>query len=354
MDYEGSSRQCPAGTAPYIVKSGDTLRKIAENQKTTIASIISANPDIDPDNLAIGQSICIPQPAPPQTPTCPAGTSPYIIKAGDTLAKIAQQSNTTVAAILAANPGIVPERLSIGQSVCVPQPGQPSPPQAPTCPIGSSPYEIKRGDTLAGIAIRFNTTVEAILSTNPGIVPERLYVGQVICVAQEKTEQLICPNLNSYVIRKGDTLAAIARAFGVTLQALMDANPGINPQSLYLDQVICIPISPNPLSITVSINGKTLTLYRNGRMFKAYPVATGKPTTPTPIGTFTIKNKQVNPGGPYGTRWMGLSKPHYGIHGTNVPSSIGSSASNGCVRMFNKDVDDLFNYVGVGTVVRIF
>jgi lipoprotein-anchoring transpeptidase ErfK/SrfK len=51
---------------------------------------------------------------------------------------------------------------------------------------------------------------------------------------------------------------------------------------------------------------------------------------------------------------MGLSKPHYGIHGTNNPASIGTAASNGCVRMFNNDVNDLFNYVGVGVVVRIF
>ncbi|HYF81796.1 MAG TPA: L,D-transpeptidase [Clostridia bacterium] len=51
---------------------------------------------------------------------------------------------------------------------------------------------------------------------------------------------------------------------------------------------------------------------------------------------------------------MGLTAPSYGIHGTNNPASIGTAASNGCVRMFNKDVEDLFNNVGVGTVVRIF
>ncbi|MDD3704584.1 MAG: L,D-transpeptidase [Clostridiaceae bacterium] len=106
--------------------------------------------------------------------------------------------------------------------------------------------------------------------------------------------------------------------------------------------------------MTISIRAKLLTLYRTGIMFKAYPIATGKLTTPTPTGIFTIVNKQVNPGGPFGTRWMGLSKPHYGIHGTNNPPSIGTSASNGCVRMFNRDVEDLFSYVGVGTAVRIF
>lgn len=282
---------------------------------------------------------------------CPTGFSPYTIKKGDTLARIASQLSTTVTALLAANPGLIPERMSIGQVICVPQPAAP---QAPACPIGSSPYEIKRGDTLAGIAVRFNTTVETIMTANPGVIPERLYVGQVICVSQEKTQQLVCPNLNAYVIRKGDTFAGIANAFNVPLKSLMDANPGVSPNSLYLDQVICVPVSPTPLGITVSIKAKTLTVYKDGRMLKAYPVATGKPSTPSPIGTFTIKNKQVNPGGPYGTRWMGLSEPHYGIHGTNRPDSIGNAASNGCVRMHNTDVEDLFDHVGVGVTVRIF
>jgi L,D-transpeptidase ErfK/SrfK len=285
---------------------------------------------------------------------CPTGTVPYLVQRGDTLRIIARKYNTTLAAIISANPSINPNRLYVGQSICVPQQPVPQPVPAPACPIGTSPYAIKSGDTLAGIARKFSTTVEAILSTNLGIAPERLYVGQVICIAQEKTEQLICPNLNSYVVRKGDTFSSIAKAFNVSLQSLLNANPGVTPNSLYLDQVICVPIAPIPLSITVSITAKTLTLYKYGRLYKAYPVATGKPTTPTPIGTFTIKNKQVNPGGPYGPRWMGLSAPHYGIHGTNNEASIGSAASNGCVRMFNKDVEDLFDYVGVGTVVRIF
>lgn len=284
---------------------------------------------------------------------CPSGTIPYTIKAGDTLNKLAGTLNTTVSAILSANPGITPENLGIGQIICIPGVQQPEP-GAPACPIGTSPYIIKSGDIIAAIARRFNTSVEAILMANPGVVPEALRIGQVICVAQEKAEQLVCPNLNSYVIRRGDTLAVIARAFNVSLQALLSVNPGIVPEALVVDQVICIPIAPTPLSITVSLRNKILSVYRSGRFFKAYPIASGKPTTPTPTGTFTIVNKQVNPGGPFGTRWMGLSKPHYGIHGTNNPASIGTAASNGCVRMFNNDVNDLFNYVGVGVVVRIF
>jgi L,D-transpeptidase ErfK/SrfK len=282
---------------------------------------------------------------------CPTGTSPYKIARGDTIAKIAGRFDTTVPIILAANPGIVPERLYIGQTICIPEPSHA---HAPTCPIGTAPYEIKSGDTLATIANRFNTTIESILSVNPSIIPAKLIIGQVICIAQEKTEQAVCPRLNSYVIRKGESFGLIAKAFTVSLQSLLNANPGVAPEKLYVGQVICLPIAPTPLSINISIIAKTLTLYRNGRFFKAYPVATGKPTTPTPIGTFTIINKQVNPGGPFGSRWMGLSKPHYGIHGTNNPPSIGTAASNGCVRMHANDVEDLFNYTSVGTVVSIF
>lgn len=107
--------------------------------------------------------------------------------------------------------------------------------------------------------------------------------------------------------------------------------------------------------ITVNRAAHTLTLFKDGRLFRTYPVAIGKMLTPTPKGTYRIINKALNPGGPYGTRWMGLSIPGggYGIHGTNNPKSIGKNVSHGCIRMYNKDVMELFKYVGVGTPVRI-
>ena len=280
---------------------------------------------------------------------CPMGTSSYAVQNGDTLYKIAIKFNTTVDAIVSSNPYINTESLIVGQVVCIPQ----TQPQASTCPIGTSPYMIKIGDTLATIANRFNTSIESILSVNPSIVPENLSIGQIICIAQEKTEQAVCPMLNSYVIRKGETFGSIATALNVPLQSLLNLNPGVDPNNLNIGQVICVPISSILFSITINTMAKILTLYRNGRFFKAYPIATGKPTTPTPMGTFTIVNKQINPGGPFGSRWMGLSKPHYGIHGTNNPPSIGTSASNGCIRMYANDVEDLFNYASVGTLVRI-
>lgn len=106
-------------------------------------------------------------------------------------------------------------------------------------------------------------------------------------------------------------------------------------------------------SIAIDRNSRVLTLFKDGKYYKSYPVAVGRPSLPTPAGTFKIINKQVNPGGPYGARWMGLSKKGIGIHGTDTPSSIGTYASHGCIRMYNKDVIELFNLVPVGTIVRI-
>lgn len=343
MIHINFNRQCPLGTAAYTIRVGDTLYLIAQRFNTTVQAILVANPEITPERLYIGQVICVPQ----AQPTCPTGSTAYGIQSGDTLAVIARRFNTTVPALLAANPGIVPERLYIGQVICVPQP-------VSKCPIGTSPYEIRGGDTIANIAARFNITVSDILNSNAGIVPERLYIGQVICIPQPKANEPACPTMNYYVIQKGDTLTTIAGIFNVTVQQLVNANFSINPYALNVGQVLCIPISPSPARITISLSAKILSLYREGKFVKSYPIAIGKPSTPTPRGTYIIVNKQINPGGPFGTRWMGLSRPHYGIHGNNNPASIGTAASNGCIRMYNEDVNELFNQVAVGTVVNIY
>ena len=118
--------------------------------------------------------------------------------------------------------------------------------------------------------------------------------------------------------------------------------------------------------ILVSIPDRKLALLEDGQVIKVFPVAVGKDSTPSPEGTFTIKSRLTNPTyyhkgnvvapgpqNPLGTRWMGLSESGYGIHGTNVPSSIGKAASHGCIRMAKKDLEELFPLVKVGDTVEI-
>ncbi|MDW7673311.1 MAG: L,D-transpeptidase family protein [Bacillota bacterium] len=113
-----------------------------------------------------------------------------------------------------------------------------------------------------------------------------------------------------------------------------------------------MPQSLTEPKIEIFLKSKRLRLLSGNQLIKEYPVAIGKPNTPTPVGNFEIRAKVMYPGGVYGTRWMEF-KPEYGIHGTNNPASIGTMASLGCVRMHNHDVDELFGKVRMGTPVII-
>lgn len=105
--------------------------------------------------------------------------------------------------------------------------------------------------------------------------------------------------------------------------------------------------------IIIDLSERQLYLLEDNAVIRAYPVGVGRMVTQTPAGEYTIINKQAHPGGPFGAFWMGLSKPHYGIHGTNDPSSIGYYVSHGCIRMYNQDVLDLQSQVPIGTSVTI-
>ena len=118
--------------------------------------------------------------------------------------------------------------------------------------------------------------------------------------------------------------------------------------------------------IVVSLEDRKLALVEDGQVKKVYTVAVGKPTTPSPTGTFTIARRVKNPtyshngktvlpgpGNPVGTRWMGLSVKGYGIHGTNEPRSIGKAASHGCIRMAQKDLEEIYELVSAGDTVEL-
>lgn len=160
-----------------------------------------------------------------------------------------------------------------------------------------------------------------------------------------------------HTVKPGETLGQISKDYRTSLLSIIYANPGINPDIIYPGQSIVIPGFPLPESIPykidVSVNNRSLKLLKNNVLQKQYPIAVGKILSGTPVGNFIIINKAPNPGGPFGTMWMSLSKQHYGIHGTNNPSSIGKSVSKGCIRMFNKDVEELSRIIPIGTSVSI-
>lgn len=149
------------------------------------------------------------------------------------------------------------------------------------------------------------------------------------------------------------SLVVVALFLITSLAAVLEANTAPSPPAQAGE------------SILINKANNRLYFYRDGRLVKEYPVATGRNPELTPEGNFTILTKGVNSPGAnsmdprLGSRWMGLSAGgaraghKYGIHGTNEPSSIGKYASEGCIRMQNEDVEELFQMVPTGTPVQI-
>lgn len=192
-----SAQACNPGTFPYIIKAGDTYFILAQRFNTTVAAIERANPGVDPNRLFIGQVICIPTTTPPTPPSqsCPT------LRMGSQGASVVELQRLLLAH--GFNPGAIdgifgPQTQSavmafqrsrgltvdgiVGVQTWTALGVNCGTTPPVTCPAGTTPYTIRSGDTLWNLAIRFNTTVEAIERVNPGINPNALQIGQVICI----------------------------------------------------------------------------------------------------------------------------------------------------------------------------
>jgi lipoprotein-anchoring transpeptidase ErfK/SrfK len=173
------------------------------------------------------------------------------------------------------------------------------------------------------------------------------------------------PQTISYEIVPGDSLGKLARKYNTTPQLIKRAN-GLKSDVIRTGEKLRIWTA----SFTVLINKSQNVLFlKSGEeVLKIYHVSTGKDNI-TPAGAFRIATKIENPvwfknGGPpipsespeneLGSRWMGFdTDPHYGIHGTLHPETIGGQVTDGCVRMRNEDVEEIFDIIPVGTEVVI-
>lgn len=165
----------------------------------------------------------------------------------------------------------------------------------------------------------------------------------------------------AYQVASGDSLIAIGRRFLIPHELVMRLNR-ISTPAIAAGQTL--KVVQGPLHVEVLKGRRELQLWLDQVCLKVYPVAIGAKDK-TPEGTFVVKNKLVNPpyqpqhkskvefreGGapdnPLGTRWIDIGN-HYGIHGTIDPTSIGRDVSEGCIRMHNKDVEEVFNMLVPG------
>lgn len=167
------------------------------------------------------------------------------------------------------------------------------------------------------------------------------------------------PDAIFYKVKAGDSLVKIAKKFNINYAFIMRIN---NKPRTLIKIGERLKILKGELSLLVDKSDYTLTILLNGHYIKQYPVGIGK-SNKTPVGEFIVDNKLINPTWyapdgvyPYGhpknvlgTRWIGFEDRNdlygYGIHGTADPDSIGKDMSNGCIRMRNENVEELFDFV---------
>jgi lipoprotein-anchoring transpeptidase ErfK/SrfK len=143
----------------------------------------------------------------------------------------------------------------------------------------------------------------------------------------------------------------------------------VNPPTIQVTAKSLPPIAD--INLVIQLKERKVSVYKGSQIIATYPVAIGKKGRETPTGEWQIMETIVNPGwtnfntgkmmppgknNPLGSRWIGFwtdGKDTIGFHGTNKPDSIGNAVSNGCVRMYDKDVQALYPLVKVGTIVRV-
>ncbi|MDI6758307.1 MAG: L,D-transpeptidase family protein [Candidatus Omnitrophota bacterium] len=166
-----------------------------------------------------------------------------------------------------------------------------------------------------------------------------------------------------YEIKPGDALNKIAREFKTTVDLIKKSN---NLAKDLITPAKKIKVIHLPFSIFVDKSQNLLMLKFQEEILKTYIVSTGKDNS-TPIGSFKIINKLIHPTwfkagavipagseeNVLGTRWLGFNLPGYGIHGTTEPQNLGKQVTQGCVRMANSDVEELYTIVPEGTEVII-
>ena len=174
---------------------------------------------------------------------------------------------------------------------------------------------------------------------------------------------------------------ALGEKFHVSPKLLQRLNPGKDlaraGEQIVVPNVLDSEPLPKAGKVVVDKNDRTLTLLdTDGKIIAQYPSSSGTDKDPLPIGTWKVNGISRNPvfhynpklfwdaeageqkakipagpNNPVGVAWIDLSKPHYGIHGTPVPASIGKTQSHGCIRLTNWDVAAVTESVGPGTVV---
>ncbi len=307
----------PAQSTVVIVQPGDSLTRLASRYGITIGQLAAANGLSWNSWLYAGQRLTIPTSVPLNPAPLPSGST-YVVRAGDTLMRIAAHHGVSVSQLATLNGLYWNSWVYVGQRLAIPG-GQaaPAPSPAPSTPSGSdSVYVVRAGNTLFSIAKWNGTTVSAIQAAN-GLSSATIYVGQRLKIP------------------------------GATTTPTQPPAPAPAP-------------APSPGTggakwIDVNLSQQRITAYAGQTPVYSAIVSTGLPGTPTVVGTFSIYVKYVS--APMsGPGYYLPNVPHtmyfyrgYSIHGAYWHNNFGTPMSHGCVNLSLPDARWFFNWAPVGT-----
>ena len=237
------------------------------------------------------------------------------------------------------------------------------PAETPGTPVSERPIDLEAIDQLiqSGDDINALRSLSSVYWHQPDMRP--MIQKRLDATAQRIYFSPRPHYLPPYVVQPGDQLRNIAKRYDVSWEYLARLNQ-VDPRRIQANQKL--KVIKGPFSVLVDLSDFELTVHSNGYFVRKYRVGTGKDSS-SPVGTFVVLNKVVNPqytdpdghviesddpSNPLGEYWLDIGDG-FGIHGTIEPDSIGRDVSRGCIRMLNDDVAEVFNLLIAGSEVVI-
>lgn len=377
------------GPVTHVVRPGESLSSIAMRYGVSLVELARANGLTTRSWVYTGQTLRIPgASAAASSASAPAGI--HVVQRGETLASIAWRYGVTVAQLVQANGLPSSHWIYVGQRLVVPGAGAAAEVVPAQTASAGGVHVVRPGESLSSIAARYGLSVWDLARANNLNVLSWVYVGQQLTLPETSGGQAASAQASGqsaaasdtvHVVQRGETLASIARRYGVTVDRLARANNLRNANLIYVGQRLRIPgpgeavgapaakagaagqlapaDTPGTKWIEVDLSSQTLTAYAGDTPVYSALVSTGLPRTPTVTGEYRIyaKYRSAPMSGP------GYYLPNvpyimyfyrgYALHGAYWHNNFGQPMSHGCVNLRVSDAEWLYNWAPVGTLVRV-
>ncbi|MBR5535315.1 MAG: LysM peptidoglycan-binding domain-containing protein [Clostridia bacterium] len=222
-------------------------------------------------------------------------------------------------------------------------------PRTKQCPVASLPYIVRQGDTLYKIAQSYSTSVEAILHANVNLNIYNLNVGQTICIPLPDEQYPACRTTNYYIAQEGDTFFSIGQKFGVDTEEIINANMGVLPENIYTGIILCIPVAPSPVCMSLSSDGSRISVInqKTGNT-KNYESMLSSSSELIP-GNIVLTQKRLEAGDVEGAKELLFSPYEFGIRGQ---AQMNDSRGLFVITDDNSMLE-IFNSCPVGTILEV-